>query len=196
MANLELNTSLRTTRGRQAARGLRRGGLIPAVCYGKNTAPTSLTLSPKDLEKALTGPYGRNALIDLKVDNGVTYEVMLKDHQKNAVTRQVTHVDFFVVDHTVKVQVNVPIILVGKAKGVAAGGSLRQVERMVTVRCLPKDMPMALEFDVTPLGVKQSAKVSTIPTPEGVELVFAIDFAFVQILPPRGAETVVADAAE
>lgn len=194
MANLELNTSLRTTHGRQAARGLRRKGLVPATCYGKNTAPTSLTLDPKDLEKALSGPYGRNAIIGLKVDDGSTYEVMLKDYQKNPLTRAITHVDFFVVDPTHTVQVNVPILLKGKAKGVAAGGSLRQVERMVTVRCLPKDIPVSLTFDVAPLGIKQAAKVSTIPTPEGVELVFTIDFAFVQILAPRGAEVRVAEA--
>lgn len=191
METQQLTASVRSERGKGAARVTRRAGQIPAVCYGGDMESTALAVDPRALSQVLTGPYGKNTVLDLLIqgDEGSESrrEVMLKSYQRDPVTRRVIHADFFVIDPERTVEVEVPIHLVGRARGVAMGGKLRQVRRSCVVRCRPSDIPKAVEYDVSGLGIKQRALISQVTPPENVEIVYKSDFAIAQISAPRGA---------
>ncbi len=191
MENFELKCNLREAGTKGMARRLRMAGLIPGVCYGHATESFALELDPIEITRVLSGPLGVNAVIDLVVVDGSTEKsrrrVMVKAVQRHPVTRRMEHVDFYAVNPEKLVQVDVPIKLVGRSKGVAAGGRMRQIMRTAKVRCLPAAIPADLVYDVSALDVKQRAQVSQIEPPPGVEVVFSIDSAFAQVIAPRGA---------
>ena len=112
---------------------------------------------------------------------------MVKSLQRDPVSRRFLHADFYVVDADRKVTVHVPLELVGKSVGVGKGGSLRKAAREVVVSCLPKDIPVVVTFDVSPLDLKDRAQISSVPVVAGCEYVYDSDFLVAEIIPPRSS---------
>jgi large subunit ribosomal protein L25 len=165
-----LTTEARDLIGKNAARQLRARGLVPAVFYGRETKPSGLAVSPKELTAALSTPQGRNALITINV-GGQDQLAMVQDLQIHPVTRKPLHVDFYRVDETKTIVRKVPFIAEGKAKGVVAGGELVVIYRDLELRAKPGHFPASLKADVTPLEIGDHIKVKDLALPEGVELV-------------------------
>ena len=92
METTTLQAEVRDSRGKGPARRLRAQGKIPAVFYGQGIEPTPLTLSPKELKKALRGERGRNVVFKLSV-GGKDELAMIKDLTIDPVSRELLHVD-------------------------------------------------------------------------------------------------------
>ncbi len=150
------------------ARRLRASGKIPAVAYGKNLAPLSLSVSPRELEDILNSDRGRNTVIELDVDGKDRLTVLLNQYQYHPVSRSLLHADFFQIDLKDEVRVDIPFELVGRSKGVVMGGVLRQVFRKLPVRCLPEHIPVKIVHDITELDLEQHVHVEDLSLPEGV----------------------------
>jgi large subunit ribosomal protein L25 len=58
-----------------------------------------------------------------------------------------------------KIKINLPVKIVGLAKGIKAGGKLKTNLRHLKVKALAKNLPDAIEVNVTKLGIGQSIKV-------------------------------------
>jgi large subunit ribosomal protein L25 len=70
-----------------------------------------------------------------------------------------------------KIEATVPLRLVGDPIGVREqAGMLEQIVREVEIRCEPREIPEALEVDVTNLEVHHVLHVSDIPLPAGIEI--------------------------
>lgn len=189
MEQRDLAVSLRDGKGKGAARRLRREGKIPAVLYGRGLVTYSLALDPEDLKKILTSGARENTLIGLKVSGPGSEQigpkvVMLKDVQVDPVRRSYLHADFYAVAMDEKIEIDVPIRLVGKAEGVKAGGILEQPRRDVRVRCLPTNIPESIEVDVSALKIGDSLHVQDIPPSQACELVFDANFTVASVTPP------------
>ena len=156
-----------------AARRLRANGRIPAIAYGKKLAPRSISVSPKDLEEVLLSERGRNTVIELDVDGQDKLTVLLNQYQYHPVTRRLLHADFYQIDLKDQVRVDVPFELVGRPKGVVMGGALRQVFRLLPVRCLPERIPVKITHDITELDIDQHVHVEDLTLPEGVVIELA-----------------------
>lgn len=169
MQAIKVQAEERTNSGKGISRQLRAGGKIPAVFYGKGKSTTSLAVSPKELKAAVTGEFGVNTVIELEF-GGKSYQTMLIDYQYHPVTRELLHADFYSFDDDRPVDVEVPLELVGKAKGIVLGGRLRQVFLRLPIRCRAKDIPAKLTFDVTDLGVEDLFRVKDLALPEGVQV--------------------------
>jgi large subunit ribosomal protein L25 len=130
----------------------------------------SLSILPKDLLAALRGPWGRNAVCQLQVGEEERFPALVADFTVHPVTRALLHVDFLRIDLDKPVEVDVPLVCVGKAAGVVEGGTLRQIFRTLPIRCLPAAIPMQIEHDVTSLNQLDVAKVADLTLPEGVEV--------------------------
>lgn len=85
---------LRTDFGKGAARRLRRTGLIPAVIYGRGTAPVHVALDGHDLAQALRKP---RIVLALTVDAD-EYVCAPRDVQRDVVRQVLEHVDLVVID--------------------------------------------------------------------------------------------------
>jgi large subunit ribosomal protein L25 len=169
MEAIKVQAEERQTNGKGNARQLRNNGKIPAVFYGKGKATTSLTVSPKELKAAVSGAYGVNTVIELEF-GGNTHRTLLLDYQYHPVSRDLLHADFYSFEEDRKIDVEVPLELTGKAKGIVLGGRLRQVFLKVPVRCRAADIPAKITFDVTDLGVEDMFRVKDVVLPEGVEI--------------------------
>ncbi len=164
----KLSASKRTDQGKGPSRRLRTSGKIPAIAYGKNLAAMALAVDPKALKSALSGPHGRNSVVELAIDGGATLTAMVRQYSHHPVTREFLHADFLQVDLAQPVDVEVPFKLIGKSKGVVLGGVLMQVYRDLPVRCLPEKIPSLVELDVTDVDLGESVKASQLKLPEGV----------------------------
>ena len=89
---LTIEGNIRTTKGKEANRKLRRAGKIPAVLLEKGKA-TSLELNPKLLPKAYKS--GKKFLLSL---NGTTRPVIVQELQIDRVKRLPLHVDLLYAD--------------------------------------------------------------------------------------------------
>lgn len=167
-SEVPLAASSRTTTGSRAGRRLRRGGLVPAVVYGRGSEARSLSVARRDLRAALTTESGANALLDLQVDGEVLL-TLVKDMQRDPVRNEVTHVDFIVVSRDEVVSVDVHVVLEGEAAEVGReGGTVEQQLFDLTVSAKPGDIPTSLPLDVSGLTIGDSLRVSDLVLPSGV----------------------------
>ena len=158
----------RNESGKGPARRLRHEGKIPATAYGKEMEAESLAVAPKDLFAVLKSDHGRNSVIELQVEGEGKRTVLLADYQYHPVSREFLHADFLQIHLDRPVEVDVPFELTGKPKGVVMGGVLRQVYRKLPIRCLPEQIPVKIEYDVTELELDDHVAVRDLALPEGV----------------------------
>lgn len=195
MENLTLAATLRTKTGKGDAHSLRREGLIPAIFYGKKQANMHLALKAKDLEKVTSTELGMNAILTLKVEGKGDFNVLLRDYQAHPIKRNFLHADFQWLDLTKKIQVSVPIHLIGKSEGVKEGGILDQVTREIQILCLPINIPKEIKVDVSDLKIGQNLHLSDVKLPDGAESADKTNLTIASVVAAKEEDLTVAAAA-
>lgn len=186
----------RTTKGKGAARSLRRDGRVPAVIYGHHREPASLTVDAAALSRILTVGHGARALLDIAVDGKPAVKALLREIQRDPVRPQdIVHIDLYEVKADEKIVVKVPIHVTGTADGVRNGGGiLEHPIRELTVRVFPADIPDEVLVDVTNLAIGKSIHVRELSVPKA-EVMDEGDLVVAAVVAPR-VEEVVAPAGE
>ena len=165
--NVTLQANERGERGKNAARRLRASGMTPAILYDGGDS-MSLAVETRTLDYTLTH-YGDNALYDIDLGSGSSTARVVDAH-RDPVTGLLVHVDFAPVNMRERIEVTVPLTLVGEAAGSDEGGVLQQVAYEIQVETLPGDIPQEITLDVTPLGMNENLTLGDLTLPEGVEL--------------------------
>ncbi len=165
----------RNDMGKGAARKLRSAGKLPAVIYSNGGDARSVTVDPKQLVDIFRHSGDRNTIVTLDLE-GEAIPVLVKDTQRNPLTRQLLHVDFYAVSADRPVTVMVPVRGVGRPAGAALGGRLRLMRRKLKTRCTYDKIPAAHLVDVSPMVIGDIVKASEVPLDDGVELIFENDF--------------------
>jgi large subunit ribosomal protein L25 len=154
--------------GSRSSGRLRVEGRIPAVVYGLGTDPKAVTVVWTELRKALTTDAGFNALIDLTVD-GTTNLSVVKDVQRHPVRRNITHVDFMLIDRDEPLTVDVPLVIVGEApKLEQMKGMIDQLAYSLTVKAKPGTIPTQIEVDISDVELGSQVRVGDLTLPDGV----------------------------
>ncbi|HUI70343.1 MAG TPA: 50S ribosomal protein L25 [Spirochaetia bacterium] len=187
----KLNVESRQGGGKSAAGRLRREGKIPAVIYG-HTAPTPITVDAREFRNAFKR-ITENTIVELHMPGGV-HEVLVKDYQRDNLTGQIVHVDFYEFEKGKALRTRVPIRLTGNPVGVKEGGILETQLRELDVECLPKDLPEEIVLDITELALDRALHVRDLVLPTGVRVLLAAD-QVVCLVAHRKAEEEVAPAA-
>jgi large subunit ribosomal protein L25 len=171
MKQLQLTVTPRAANGRGASRRLRVAGSIPAIIYGKSG--TQLVAVEQTAFRTLMRAKGQSAsLIDLTVDGKGKLLSLIKEFQRHPITQKFLHIDLLEIDPASPMTADIPVRLVGEPVGVKMdGGTLNQVSQTVRVRCLPKDLPEAIEVDVTEMKVNDSIHVGEMKAPAGISFV-------------------------
>ena len=112
MSEIKLAATARTEFGKGAARRLRRAHQIPAVLYGHGTEPVHVALPGHETMLAVKG--AANALFEIQLD-GKPVLALAKDVQRDPVKNIIEHVDLLIVRRGEKVQVEVPVTVVGES---------------------------------------------------------------------------------
>ena len=167
MENVQLQVETRQTTGKERAAQMRRAGKVPAVFYGAGRAATPLSVDAKEFRLQLLKIQGA-PLLKLASSAPELNDklVLLKEVQRHPVTSAFLHADFFEVDESKPLQTSIPVHIVGRAKGVTAGGTLQTMVREIAVECLPRDLPPAVEVDVTELDVSDVIRIADLNLPE------------------------------
>lgn len=174
MLQVKLDASIRTGHGKGPARTLRRMGKTPAVLYGLSANPVSLALDTKSLVKELLAIQRRNVVINLDVEgDGAKYTkaVLIKEVQVDPLVGDLVHADFCEISLDKPLTLSVPLVYIGKAKGVDLGGELLINSHKVWVKAKPLDIPDNIEVDVTPLEIGASITYADLVVPAGVTMV-------------------------
>lgn len=199
MKTIDLGVERRSTKGKNEARRSRAQGKIPAVVYGAGKPNVPITVDRKALSDAFRGGAGENAIFLLKLaGSDQSRHAMIREHQRDPLSRKTVHIDFVRVLMDEKIRVKVAIEVVGTAKGVKTdGGILDFVTREVEIECLPENIPAHLPIDVTELSIGDALRVSQIPAIQGVEIVDDAEKVLVHVAHPAIEEApVVAAEAE
>jgi large subunit ribosomal protein L25 len=148
---LEIKATKRTLLGNPVKK-LRREGVIPASVYGKKVKSENLQINEKDFNKVYLEAHDTK-LIDLKIEGGKTYPVLIHQVQKHPINDYILTVDFLAVDLKEVIKVKVPVIAVGVPQAVIDKlGALLQPQQELEVECLPTDLPEKIEVDVSKLS--------------------------------------------
>jgi len=167
--------------GSKVAKKLKREGKIPAVLYGYDFENKHIVVDRSELMAALRRSR-RNDKFELKLEDGETYQVIIKELQWHPVKDEVEHVDFYKLTEGRHVVVDVPVKIVGEAKGVKMGGDLYQPRKKITVEALPDAIPNDIEVDVTNLMIGDVIHVFDLEMPEGVKVKSSKNYTVVAIL--------------
>lgn len=171
MAEFVLNAEVRSRTGKGDARRLREQGKVPAVMYGKGLEPLHLVLDSREVEKVMATSH-KNTLFRLTFNGGAQPErkVLVRDRQLDPITQIFRHVDFQALDDKIPVRVAIPIHFVGEPVGKKLGALFQIQMRTVDVECLPPDIPVHFEADITELGVGDSLHVAVLKTNPRVKI--------------------------
>jgi len=164
MERIQLELEYRPATGKGAARKVRRAGKVPGVVYGRGKKPLSVMVDEAQVRRLAHGHW-EAAVVELHVSGEVSEKVnaIVREVQVHPVTGRILHVDFQRVRLDEKVRVEVPVVLVGTAKGVKEmGGVLEHGLREVNVMCVPTAIPEALEVDVSALEIGDAIHVGDI----------------------------------
>ena len=155
-----LTGKIREANGKSAARKLRTDECIPAIVYGINDN-ISLSVNPKEVKK-LIDAKGRNVLIELKVegDSADNRNVVLKEFQTHPLKPSWLHIDFLEIDVSKKINVKVPIELIGVSPGEKQGGHVNHIIRALEIESLPQDIPEKVEVQMGEVELNEMIRVS------------------------------------
>jgi large subunit ribosomal protein L25 len=183
MSEIIITAANRNERGKNAARRLRRQGMIPATIYGGKGEATAVSVDPKILLRVLRSETGRNTILKLDLGSSGTTSAILKSWQVDPVKENFLHADFFRIAMDVAIKVTVPVAVKGEARGVKVdAGILELILREIEVECLPGDIPERIEIDVTDLGIHGSIRVSDLPISNKVKVLEDADQVVVHVI--------------
>lgn len=174
MENIKIEAIPRKRGNKGSKIRMRNKGLLPAVVYGRGLEPRTIILDSTDLKRALGTAAGTNVLLDLEIkgDDGTSVEtVMVKELQTHPLKWDFyLHADLIRISLEDKLEVEVPLSLIGEPAGVQEGGILQIQLREVLVSCLPTDIPEFIEITVDSMEIGDVLTVADLPTPAGVEI--------------------------
>jgi len=161
----------REGRGKNDARRLRARGFVPLTVYGGEGEAVSAAAPLAELAAILRSETGPNTIFTIDVDGIGASEVLFLDRQLDPVRGRLVHADLRRLVRGQKLEVTVPLHLIGEPLGIKEeGGVLEQVVREIDIRVSPRDIPDAINVDVSHLGVHDVLHVSDIPADEKIEI--------------------------
>ncbi len=194
MSEILVNGSKRTLSTKGVVNQLRREGNVPGIFYTKGVDPIPLFVSEKALKPIVF--TSETHIINLKIDGGEEFKSILKNVQFDPVTDRVVHFDLLGISADQEIEIEVPLMFEGQAKGVKEGGIVQQTLHKVTVSCLPADIPEHITIDVSNLALGDSIHVRDLAI-DKVKFMQNPDVIIVSVVVPRAAvEATKAEAVE
>lgn len=184
MEQIELHVVTRELMGKKS-RFLRRQGITPVHLFGYDTEPMALQCETLQLKQVLK-TAGKTKLVGLRVDkHRKPRNVVVREVQKNALSGELVHVDFFQVSMEEKMKVEVPVVLVGEAPALKSKTNMMVHElAAVEIECLPDRIPESIQVDISGLVEDdQSIQVKDLVLGEGVVALSNPEQVIVRIAP-------------
>ncbi|MCJ7737498.1 MAG: 50S ribosomal protein L25 [Anaerolineae bacterium] len=168
---LVVSASSRTVLGKQVKQ-LRAEGLVPGVLYGHSFDAQSLQFDTKVLDRFISRVSG-SQLIAVQIEGQDEPEwALLRAVQRDVITRQLLHVDFYRVQMGERLRAEIPLVIVGESPALAeTDGIMIQGISSIEVECLPSALVEAIEVDISDLvELDQSLCVRDLVVPADIDV--------------------------
>ena len=171
----------------KGAKALRREGLVPGVLYYSGEENVNISIEKSILFHAM---HSGQRIFEIEQEGENQY-TMIKQLQYHPVTDEIIHVDLMRVRRSEKINISVPLLLVGDAIGVKEGGVLSQSLTQIEISCYPTDVPEQIELNIEKLELNAALSVADIEIDiEEVEVSTDSSLNIVSITPPAAEEVV------
>ena len=160
MKSITINGSKRESVGKKSTKALRNAEMVPCVLYGEKE-PIHFAAKELDFSKLVYTPNAHTVVI--KTEDG-EFNAVLQDIQFHPVSDRILHVDFYELNETKEISMNIPVVVEGAAPGVLnSGGTLILNKRKLRVRALPKNLPDFITADISGLELGNKLYTSQLP---------------------------------
>jgi large subunit ribosomal protein L25 len=187
---VRIDAQPRTEFGKGPSRRTRAAGRVPAVLYGHSLEPRHLTLPGHEVLLALRTA---NVLIRLEGLPGGAQLALPKAVQRDPIKGYVEHVDLLVVRRGEKVNVDIPVTVVGD---VASDGLLDQQLVQISVEAEATAIPPAIEVNVEGMALGAAVHASDLRLPAGVSLAVEPDVLVLHVIAAPTAAQIQAELGE
>ncbi len=174
-------------------KALRRQGKLPAVVYNRDMNE-KIYVDYIEFDKVFR-KASIHHVITLEFEDGKTVDTLVRQVNLDKRRHAPEHVDFYALANE-PIEMYVSLKFVGTPKGEKQGGVLEQLMTDILVKTLPKNIPEAIEVDVSGMEIGDVLHVADLPFPEGVEPLVPGEEAVATLVPPEDVEKLEAEAAE
>lgn len=184
MDELVLGAEPREEVGSRACARIRAAGRLPANIYGHNEPNVHFSLDTRQFTKFLNEGH---RILEFRIGNREEHAVV-KEVQYDALGSEIIHVDFTRISRDEKIEVEVPVELIGIAKGINSGGVLNFERKEILVSGFPQDIPESLPLDVQSLDLGEAIRIKDLPAVANCEFVDDAEQVVVMVAVPRGTD--------
>ncbi|MDP2300895.1 MAG: 50S ribosomal protein L25 [Ignavibacteria bacterium] len=185
MEKVELLGNVRTEFTKSARSTLRKNSRVPGVLYGKSIQPVCFDVDEKKIKPLVFTSEAH--IISLKLDNQYQQDCVIKDVQFDPVTDRIVHFDAIGLVKGEKIELEVPVQLIGTPVGVRDGGQLQGLLHKLNISCDPTDIPESLPIDISELKMGSSIHVADLNY-DNIVILNGSEQVVVTVSPPRGAK--------
>ncbi len=187
----DLEALERTGTGKGAARQARRDGMVPGIVFGGDKEPTPINIPFNKLLKMLKAGRFKSTLFNMKIDGHDDVRVICRDVQRHVVKDLPTHVDFMRLRRTTKINLFIPVEVVGEdvSPGLKKGGTLTLLRPEVELVVTAGDIPDHITIDVSEAQIGDSITISSVNLPEGAKATIDRDFVIATLSAPSGLKS-------
>ena len=191
MKSITIKGSERESVGKVSTKALRNAGAVPCVLYGGDQ-PVHFAADERAFKSLVYTPNAHTVVIDL---GEKTYNAVLQDVQVHPVSDKILHIDFFQLNESKEITMEVPVKIVGTSPGVLLGGDLRLNQRRLKVRALPKNLPDFIEANISQLEMGNKLYVTKVET-KNFKLIHPENTVICQVKISRAAMKAAQEAAK
>jgi large subunit ribosomal protein L25 len=182
MSEISVNAKKRTLSSKGVVNQLRREGNVPGIFYSKDTEPIPIYLAEGALRPLVY--TAETHIVNIKIDDKDEYKSIVKNVQFDPVTDKVVHFDLQGISADQEIELEVPVLLEGQAKGVREGGIIQHSMHKLQISCLPGNIPEHITINISDLGIGDSVHVKDLKL-EMVKFRHHDDQIIVSVVVPR-----------
>ncbi|WP_147125735.1 50S ribosomal protein L25/general stress protein Ctc [Shimia ponticola] len=184
----DLHATVRAGTGKGAARQARRDGQVPGIVFGGDTDPVPINIPFNVLLKKLKAGRFKSTLFNLKLDGHDDVRIICRDVQRDVVKDLPTHVDFMRLRRTTKINLFIPVEIVGEdnSQALRRGGNLNVVRPEIELVVTAGDIPEKVEVDISGLAIGDTLTISDVTLPAGAKPTIDRDFVIATMDAPKG----------
>ncbi len=190
LTNQKFDFTKRTATGKGVCRKIRAKNALPVVLYGPDFKEgLAGTVDAKAISLVANSPFHETTVVTLNMEDGKSYQALLRDIQRHPLTQQVRHIDLYEVIAGHKIKVEIPVYTTNKeiCKGLKEGGVLETAARQVEIEVEPSNIPEDVVIDLAELELGAEVFVKDLPAIEGVTYVTDAEQLLFHIIAPKSS---------
>lgn len=188
----KLNFNIRLKDKAHSARKCRVNGVVPGVLYGKDLQNTLFEIGDLELNSHIF-KNGEHGTMEINIE-GKDYNTLIKEIQRDPVTRKIIHMDLESLSNNKRVITEVPIHFSGQRKLKTTGSIVQKEKTNIKVECDSANIPPYFNIDISNLKRGEPFRVCDVEF--GADISVIDDLKSVIISVARGNTNVIDNVAD